>query len=147
MTEIATRRQQHLDFILRSTRACVDLGNTFMRRGRNRWIDVSIDEGWSFNCREMARSVAREAFRMTGQIMTLVDIDDAVKFSKEDYDYFKRHGRSLTQVDLYDVCRERSNVNGRAYPILQQHDRETVFIDTEDPGLLMRSPTLKRMGK
>lgn len=144
MIEPSARREQHIDFIRKSAHACREIGDTFMRRGRNRWIDISIDEGWSFNCRETARSIARETFRETGKIMTLVDLDEAVKFSKDDHDYQKSYGRTLMQVDLYDLCLERRNFNGKDYPILK-NPPEVLSLSTEQLVSRLRASSLARM--
>lgn len=107
--------------------ACTDLAQKFLELGRNRWIEVAIDEGWTHNLRESARSIAFETWRRgclktdrIEPVPSLVDIDAAVQFKPEDHAYFRQYGRDINRVDLYYACKSRAERNSINYPILSE---------------------------
>lgn len=111
--------------IRQAEEACRMLSTRFLEMGRNRWIEIAINEGWTHNLRETARSIAFETWRRSSLRMdriesplTLADIDAAVEFNKEDHAYFRQNGRDINRVDLFYVCEARRTRNGNDYPIL-----------------------------
>lgn len=111
--------------IKQASEACRVLSGHFLEMGRNRWIEIAIDEGWTHNLREAARSKAFEAWRLQSLTMdrieqtpSLAEIDSTLGFRSEDHAYFKQYGRDINRVELHAVCKARAARNGKAYPIL-----------------------------
>jgi hypothetical protein len=104
---------------------CLDLSARFMEVGRNRWIEIAIDEGWTHNLREKARSTAFEMWRKrsldlkkVAPIVGLLELDEVIKINPGDHEYYRQHGRDVNRVDLYFICKARNARNGKEYPIL-----------------------------
>lgn len=85
------------------------LAATWVRQGRNRWIDIAINEGWSFNLEEMARSVAFEHFRKDQKFPTLAELDQ-IRMTPDDHKYFLQHGRKHLDLVLEDIRAARSKL-------------------------------------
>jgi len=110
------------DFAAKTAR---ELATQFMKLCSNRWVDISIEEGWTHNLRELARSMVYETWRRQSmkmnrpeQTLTLVELDQALKVNEDDHAYFKNYGRDLNRVDLFYICEARSNRTGKDYEIL-----------------------------
>lgn len=134
----------------RCTNACQDLSHQFLRVGRNRWIEIAIDENWTHNLRAAARSIAFETWRKrclianrVVPVMGLVELDDLVQFQPEDHEYFRQYGRDLNRVDLFDVCKFRGERNGREYPILANPPPSVTATTTDDLRKLLRATALE----
>lgn len=130
--------------IKQASDACADIAQRFLELGRNRWIEIAINEGWTHNLREAARSIAQETWRRDclkadriEPVPSLVDVDAAVKFKPEDHDYYRQYGRDVNRVDLYCACKARSERNGVSYPILSD----------PPPSIALDTPELVRMLK
>lgn len=136
--------------IKRCTSACQDLSHQFLRVGRCRWIEIAIDENWTHNLREAARSVAFEIWRKRSlvanrvvPVMGLVELDDIVQFKPEDHEYFRQYGRNMNRVDLFDVCQFRSARNGKQYPILADPPPSVTATTTDELRKLLKATALE----
>ena len=86
--------------------AARDVAKAFIRKGLNRWIEISLREGWSYNLEEHARSIAYSQWVKTSRLPTLSELDE-YRVPQDDHKYFKNHGRAHTQVDLRDIIAAR----------------------------------------
>ncbi len=90
------------------------LGKMFMISGRNRWIDISLEEGWAYNAEERARGVALDVWRNTRALPTLEQLDRLVAFNADDHKYFKSHGRDLMPDDRQALFAARKKITDRS---------------------------------
>lgn len=97
--------------------AARSISKAFMRAGRNRWIDISINEGWSYNVEEHARSLAFATWKQRRSMPTVAELDIAIKYMGEDkrngtddLKYYRAHGRSHSAVELADIRSARSQL-------------------------------------
>lgn len=100
--------------IAEAQRASRFLGKMFMRTGRNRWIDVSLDEGWAYNAEERARATAMDVWRRTQKLPTIAELDRFVTFDADDHKYYANHGRDLMRDERTDIFEHRNKLTERS---------------------------------
>ena len=83
-----------------------ELARAVMKRGRSRWIETSIREGWSYNLEELMRSSAYNYYVEHRQLPTLAWFD-GYAVPSDRHTYFARHGRQHVNVILEEIIAER----------------------------------------
>ena len=85
------------------------LAAAYMRRGKSRWIDLSLDEGWGKSLQEFIASSARNRMRATGALPSFGELD-GFALKDDDLKWFRAHGAQFLKGELEDIMHDRHGV-------------------------------------
>lgn len=82
------------------------MAERFLRTGKSRWIDVSLNEGWEKSLRDLVRSAIYQRVQNGGEMPSLAQLDQ-VAVSKDDHKYYRVHGQQLMDFERDQIMDER----------------------------------------